>query len=149
MKPRTPRSGIFGQPTSMPADDGTWSDPVLHPRRIEPAPNGTQFRFFPVLPEDPAISREELERRYAELFAKMGASHCRVDTSRHPAMHQSKTVDHIILLSGKVTLLLDEGEADLEPFDVVIQRGTNHAWVNRGTELAILAAFSVDAKPLR
>ena len=122
---------------------------MLHPRPIDPAPNGTQFRFLPVFPEDPTVSREELERRDAELFAQMGASHWRVDTSRHPAMHQSKTVDHVILLSGKVTLLLDEGEVDLEPFDVVIQRGTNHAWVNRGTEPAILAAFSVDAKPLR
>jgi hypothetical protein len=43
--------------------------------------------------------------------------------------------------------MLDEGEVHLKPFDVVIQRGTNHAWVNRGTEPAILAAVLIDAEP--
>ena len=58
----------------------------------------------------------------------MGASHCHPDTSRDPLMHKTKTVDYIILLKGEVTLLLDEDEVDLKPFDVVIQRGTNHVW---------------------
>jgi mannose-6-phosphate isomerase-like protein (cupin superfamily) len=77
----------------------------------------------------------------------MGAAGTRVDTSRHPAMHKTRTVDYVILLSGKVTMLLDEGEVHLEPFDVVIQRGTNHAWVNRGSEPAVLAGILVDAEP--
>ena len=55
----------------------------------------------------------------------MGASHERVDTSRHPSMHKTKTIDYIILLKGDVTLLLDEDEVRLKPFDVVVQRGTN------------------------
>ena len=53
-----------------------------------------------------------------------------------------------LLLRGRVTLLLDNGEAELKPFDVVVQRGTNHAWVNRGTETALMAAILIDAKPL-
>jgi quercetin dioxygenase-like cupin family protein len=61
-------------------------------------------------------------------------------------MHKTKSVDYIILLSGEVTMLLDEGEVDLKPFDVVIQRGTNHAWVNRGAEPALLAAILIDAE---
>ena len=43
-------------------------------------------------------------------------------------------------MKGKITLVLDTEEVDLQPFDVVIQRGTNHAWVNRGTEDALLMA---------
>jgi quercetin dioxygenase-like cupin family protein len=54
----------------------------------------------------------------------------------------------VILLSGRVTLLLDQGEVELKPFDVVVQRGTNHGWVNRGTEPALFAAVLIDAKPL-
>ena len=55
-------------------------------------------------------------------------------------------MDYIILLKGDVTLILDEEEIDLEPFDVVVQRGTNHAWVNNGTDPALLIAVLVDSK---
>jgi quercetin dioxygenase-like cupin family protein len=47
---------------------------------------------------------------------------------------------------GEVDLLLDDGEAThLKPGDVVIQRATNHAWVNRGKETALLVAILIDA----
>ena len=59
-------------------------------------------------------------------------------------MHRSNTTDYIILLSGSITLVLDTDERDLKPFDVVIQRGTNHAWINRGSEDALLMAVLVD-----
>ena len=63
-------------------------------------------------------------------------------------MHTTRTVDYIVVLSGRVTLLLDKGEVELKPFDVVVQRGTNHGWVNRGSEPAVMAAILIDAKPL-
>ena len=75
----------------------------------------------------------------------MGAAHERVDTSRHPAMHKTKTIDYIILLKGDVTLLLDEDEVRLKPFNVVVQRGTNHAWVNNDNEPALLIAVLIDS----
>jgi Uncharacterized conserved protein, contains double-stranded beta-helix domain len=75
----------------------------------------------------------------------MGASHERVDTTRHPAMHKTKTIDYIILLDGDVTLLLDEDEVRLKPFNVVVQRGTNHAWVNNGDKPALLIAVLIDS----
>ena len=76
----------------------------------------------------------------------MGAAHERVDTSRRPSMHKTKTIDYIILLKGDVTLLLDEDEVRLKPFNVVVQRGTNHAWVNNGSEPALLIAVLIDSE---
>jgi quercetin dioxygenase-like cupin family protein len=67
----------------------------------------------------------------------------------HPNIQQCikpDTVDYIILLKGDVTLILDEEEIDLKPFDVVVQRGTNHAWVNNGKDPALLIAVLVDSK---
>ena len=81
----------------------------------------------------------------ADAFEKVGAAHHRVDTTKHPAMHKTETVDYIILLKGDVTLILDEEEVDLKPFDVVVQRGTNHAWVNNGNEPALLIAVLIDS----
>lgn len=129
-----------------PCSYGT-EDEVEHREvRLEPPENGTVFRFFRLDPDDPTLSHDELERQVAARFAGLGAEHCRPDTARSPRMHTTRTVDYIILLQGEVTLLLDEDEVDLEPFDVVIQRGTNHAWVNRGSEPALLAGILVDAE---
>lgn len=61
-------------------------------------------------------------------------------------MHRSHTTDYIILLSGEITLMLDKEERTLKAFDCVIQRGTNHAWINRGAEPALLMAVLVDDK---
>jgi len=108
-------------------------------RKLEPPPSGSIFRFAAIPPEDPKVSHEERERQTAKLFAQMDA-HCRPDTSRHPGMHKTRTIDYVVLLSGEVTLLLDKGELDLKPFDVVVQRGTSHAWVNNGKEPALIAA---------
>lgn len=116
--------------------------------RLEPPPNGTKLAYFRVHPDDPSKSREDLEKESAVTFEAIGGSHCRPDTTRDPRMHKTKTIDYIILLEGEVTLLLDEDEIDLKPFDVVIQRGTNHAWINKGSSPALLAAILIDAEPI-
>ncbi len=113
------------------------------PVDLEPPPSGTVVRFVR-LPPAAAMSREELDKTYTQAFADMHAAHTRVDTGRHPAMHKTRTVDYGILLSGEVTLLLDVGERKLKPFDVVIQRGTNHGWVNHGSEPALIAFMLID-----
>ena len=131
---------------SAPASYG--SDDEIEGRQVklEPPANGTIFRFFRVEPEDPNKSPEELEQEVATAFSFVGAEHCRPDTARSPRMHTTSSVDYVVLLRGEVTLLLDDGEVDLKPFDVVIQRGTNHAWINRGTETAELVGVLVDAE---
>lgn len=61
-------------------------------------------------------------------------------------MHKTKTIDYIILLDGDVTLLLDDDEVILKPFDVVVQRGTNHAWINNGNKPALFIAVLIDSE---
>jgi quercetin dioxygenase-like cupin family protein len=133
---------------ATPADNAAKGDAAKRALRLEPPADGSVFRFFALAPENKALSARELEERTAAMFTAIGAAHCRVDTKRHPSMHTTRTIDYVILLAGRVTLLLDQGEVDLKPFDVVVQRGTNHGWVNRGTEPALFAAVLIDAKPL-
>ncbi|MDX8570581.1 cupin domain-containing protein [Elizabethkingia sp. HX QKY] len=61
-------------------------------------------------------------------------------------MHQTKTLDYVVILSGEIYLILEEGETLLKPGDIVIQRGTNHAWSNRSDENCIQLAILLDAK---
>jgi len=144
--PPTP-FGAYWFTDSTPVDNTGSADAGLQVRKLEPPPGGSIFRFAAIPPEDPKVSREERERQTAKMFAQMDAEHCRPDTSRHPGMHKTRTIDYIVLLSGEVTLMLDKGEVELKPFDVVVQRGTNHAWVNKGKEPALIAAVLIDAKP--
>ena len=117
---------------------------------LNPPSNGTVFRFFQIPPESDVahLSWEERQKQADAVFEGMGAAHNRDRDARHPGMHTTETVDYIILLQGEVTLVLDEGEVPMQPLDVVIQRGTNHSWVNSGTEPAVLAAILIDAQPL-
>ncbi len=112
---------------------------------LSPPGGGTKFRYFQINPLPAGVPDDMLQEIAADAFEKVGAAHHRVDTSRHPAMHKTETIDYIILLKGDVTLILDEDEVDLKPFDVVVQRGTNHAWVNNGNEPALLIAVLIDS----
>jgi len=112
---------------------------------LSPPEGGTKFRYFQINPLPEGVPEEMMQEIAADAFKKIGAAHHRVDTSKHPAMHKTETIDYIILLKGDVTLILDEEEVDLKPFDVVIQRGTNHAWVNNGDNPALLIAVLIDS----
>ena len=114
--------------------------------RLEPASGAVKVRWFTVPPEDPSKSAQEREAAAAFGFAAAGAAEARIDTTRHPMMHKTDTLDVIVLVRGSVDLLLDDGEARaLKPGDVVIQRATNHAWVNYGKETALLVAVLMNA----
>jgi len=64
-------------------------------------------------------------------------------------MHKTNSIDYGIVIEGEVELRLDSGVATrLKPGDVVVQRGTNHAWVNVGTGWARMAFVLIEAKPL-
>ena len=113
---------------------------------LSPAKGGTKFRYFQINPTPEGVPWEVLQDLAAEAFDRIGAAHHRIDTSKHPAMHKTETIDYIILLKGDVSLLLDEEEVRLEPFDTVVQRGTNHAWVNHGDEPVLLIAVLIDSE---
>lgn len=88
--------------------------------------NGTYFRYV-VIPPDKELGVE----------IKPGAP--------HPMMHQTQTLDYIIILSGELYLIMEEGETLLKTGDIVIQRGTNHAWSNRSEKPCIQLAVLIDA----
>lgn len=63
----------------------------------------------------------------------------------HPLMHKTDTLDYIIILSGELYLILDEEETLLKTGDIVIQKGTNHAWSNRSDQPCVQLAILLDA----
>ncbi|HWR13457.1 MAG TPA: cupin domain-containing protein [Terriglobales bacterium] len=128
----------------LPTQSST-EDLGLHSKQLYRREGGTVFRFFQIPPASKMahLSTAEQQKLWADLFLSMDAGDAQPDSSRDPGMHKTPTTDYIILLPGKITLVLDKTEHDLEPFDAVVQRGTNHAWVNRGNEDALLMAVLV------
>src|SRR5262245_33379703 len=65
-----------------------------------------------------------------------------------PAMHRTETVDYVIVISGEIDMDMDDSTVTLRAGDVMVQRGTNHSWVNRSDRPARVAFVLIDAKPL-
>jgi quercetin dioxygenase-like cupin family protein len=63
-------------------------------------------------------------------------------------MHRTETIDYIVVLSGEIDMDMDQSTVKLRAGDVMVQRGTNHAWANRSAAPARLAIVLLDAKPL-
>ena len=59
-------------------------------------------------------------------------------------MHRTETVDYAIVLSGEITMILDDQDVLLKAGDVIIQCGTNHAWSNRSGAPCVVAFVLID-----
>jgi len=68
------------------------------------------------------------------------------DGGRRTVMHRTRTVDYVVVVEGELTLILEDSEVTLKPGDVVVQRGTDHAWENRSDTMARAAFFHIDAR---
>lgn len=122
-------------------------EPTGGPRRQMPTRNGTVLRINSFPPESeavrtmtPADSRrvfEGLGNPDAATFGKGG---------RHPMMHRTKSIDYALVLSGEITMLLDDEEVLLKAGDVVVQCGTNHAWSNRSKAPCVIAFVLIDGE---
>lgn len=111
-----------------------------------PPAGGAVFRWFTVLPDTSGLTPAELTPFYDAAFRTLTPLDVRPDTSRHPGMHKTPTLDFIVVIQGSVRLILDEEERTLGPGDVVVQRGANHAWACAGDRPALLAAVLLDRR---
>jgi mannose-6-phosphate isomerase-like protein (cupin superfamily) len=113
--------------------------------RLEPPVGGSVVRVFTFLP---ASSRpEELREALAGVASRFDTGN--VMEEEDPAMHTTRTTDYGIVLSGEIDLELDEGEVHLTPGDVVVQRGTRHAWRNRGSAPCTMAFVLISSPNYR
>ncbi len=65
-----------------------------------------------------------------------------------PRVHRTDSIDYAVVISGTIDMELDGSSVTLKAGDVLVQRGTIHNWVNRGTEPCVIAFVLVDAKPV-
>ncbi len=116
--------------------------------KLGPRAGNFQVRWFVVHPSPDGVPRDVLNSVARDSFAAVGGAEHIIDQSRHPSMHETHTVDVICLVQGSVKLILEDTETILSPGQVVIQRGTNHAWEPIGGP-ALLLAVLIDRSDAR
>jgi quercetin dioxygenase-like cupin family protein len=121
---------------------------TLHlPHTIEPPANGTVCRVLTVPPDrvwQGNVGRREVE----DFFRSMGSPRASTYSAQapHPYMQKTRTLDFCIVLDGDVDLVLDHEVVHLKAGDIVIQRGTNHAWSNPSNRPAVIVVSSHDGR---
>jgi mannose-6-phosphate isomerase-like protein (cupin superfamily) len=64
-------------------------------------------------------------------------------------LHRTDSIDYKVIISGEVTMYLDDSKVVCRQGDVIISRGTNHTWINEGTDPCRSVTVLVDANPKR
>ena len=105
---------------TQPADNSSQADGATREGRFTMIEHGTVFR---ILDFHPGVQRR---------------------------VHRTDSIDYIVVMSGEIDMELDGGDAvHLKAGDVMVQRGTVHNWINRGTEPCIMAVILVHANPVQ
>lgn len=133
-------------PAPIPVQPDNGADPTVRPLQLHPTSQGSIIRVVDIPPDSVQenISAADIAAGFSQINAASAATH-NAD-SPHKLMHRTETIDYGILLSGEIWLVLDEGETKLNPGDIVIQRGTNHAWSNRTDETARMLFVLLDGE---
>lgn len=109
-----------------------------------PGPSGARFGIS-VLPSGYGATPEQLRAGLAEIDRELPGLAPTLDLDE-PGMHTTDTIDFVMVMSGVVTLELDDGaRVELSTGDCVVQNGTRHAWRNAGPEPCALAITMVGA----
>jgi len=115
-----------------PANIDNGLDPTTSALKLSPPALGTRLRVVDIPPETSAAAEADSERARGA-FDQIGESSAATGIvgGPHPLMHRTQTVDYGVVLEGEIILILDDSEIELRSGDIVVQRGTNHAWANR------------------
>ena len=109
----------------------------------QPPAHGTAFR---IVDYPPTTAEQEAKLDASQRQHEIGSdAPKRGLPPRHPFMHRTRSLDYAIVLAGEIDMLLDDSEVHLKAGDVIIQQGTNHAWINRGKDVCRIAFVLVDA----
>jgi mannose-6-phosphate isomerase-like protein (cupin superfamily) len=128
--------------------DRASGEPVETQLTLAPPKNGTRIRVLDIPPDTEDMQQIDATTAQAH-FAEVGAAAASTHTgtaARHPHMHRTQTIDYGIVLEGEITLLVDEGEVTVQAGDIVVQRGTNHAWANRSGRPCRIAFILIDGQ---
>lgn len=119
------------------------ADDIVNHSGVLPPPHGSVLRVIDIPPQrgSPQERAEATRAIFAALYPD--ADH-HAGSDRSPGMHTTNTIDYAILLSGELWAVMDVDETLMKAGDILIQRGTAHAWENRSDAMARIAFVLID-----
>lgn len=132
---------------STPADPQA-ADSCGLPIQLAPPANGSVFRVVEFPPDRDWLGRVDTRAAFASLGDSATKALSGAAREPHPFMHKTVSVDYALVMSGEIWAVLDEQETLMQAGDVLIQRGTNHAWSNRSDQPCLVAFVLIDALPV-
>jgi len=112
---------------------------------VPPPQNGTIFRIVEFPPTSATAVTPHGD--HTRTLTAMGIDPATQGYARHQNTHRTRSIDYAIVLDGEIDMLMDDSEVHLRPGDVLIQQGTNHAWVNKSEKNSRVAFVLIDAEP--
>ncbi len=109
---------------------------------VPPPAGGTIFRIVDFAPATGTAAPVD----HHQILLSMGIDPATQGYARHANTHRTRTIDYAIVLEGEIDMLLDDSEVHVKAGDVLVQQGTNHAWVNNGSKPCRIAFILIDAK---
>lgn len=108
---------------------------------VPPPPNGSIFRIVDFPPTKPGTGHVD----HHKILVGMGIDPATQGYMRHATTHRTRSIDYAIVLEGEIDMLMDDTEVHMKAGDVLVQQGTNHAWVNNGSKPCRIAFILIDA----
>ena len=128
--------------TEFPVDVSVSSDRTQSINAVPPPANGTIFRIVEFAPE----SAHPAPVDHDKMLQGMGIDPATQGYQRHAHTHRTRSIDYALVLEGEIDMLLDDTEVRVKAGDVVVQQGTNHAWVNNSGKPCRIAFILIDSK---
>ena len=111
---------------------------------VPPPANGSVFRIVDFPPASATAAAPHVD--HDKVLIAMGIDPATQGYARHQNSHRTKSIDYAIVLEGEIDMLMDDSEIHMKPGDVLIQQGTNHAWVNNSGKNCRIAFVLMDAQ---
>ena len=129
---------------AAPADNTGSADNADRPVHLEPDARGTIFRIVDFPPDAAWKDGADVEAA----FNTIGAGHTADLDGGEPGMHKTASIDYALVIEGEIWAVLESDERLMRAGDVLVQRGTNHAWANRTDSVCRVMFVLVGATPL-
>jgi mannose-6-phosphate isomerase-like protein (cupin superfamily) len=128
-----------------PADLTATIDRADAPVGVPPPANGSIFRIVE-FPPVTASGGPSTHIDHNKILTSMGIDPATQGYLRHANTHRTRSVDYAIVLDGEIDMLMDDSEVHMKAGDVLVQQGTNHAWVNNSGRPCRIAFILIDGK---
>lgn len=130
----------------LPPSNAGNADGALLPFSLAPPTDGVICRVVHFPPDQELNwSADDATAAFAQFG---GASVMANEETRHAAFHRTQTLDFAVVLDGEIWAMMDVGETLMTPGDILVQRGTRHAWANRSDRPCRVCFVAVSSQPL-